>query len=111
MSATLAIFRLRGHGPTTNGNITSYKILVSSDNTTYATATSGTWPADGKYKGESSLDRWPRATFAWKPTPRNGTGGAQGHRGGGGRPAIAPCQQARHGNPQETFRRDEESAC
>jgi alpha-L-fucosidase len=40
-----------GSGPTTTGSITSYKILVSSDNTTYTAATSGTWPADGKYKG------------------------------------------------------------
>jgi hypothetical protein len=40
-----------GSGPTTTGNITSYKILVSSDATAYAAATSGTWPADGTYKG------------------------------------------------------------
>jgi len=40
-----------GNGPTTNGSITSYKILVSSDNSTYTTATSGTWLGDGKYQG------------------------------------------------------------
>jgi alpha-L-fucosidase len=40
-----------GSGPTTNGSITSYKILVSSDNSTYTVATSGAWPGDGKYKG------------------------------------------------------------
>jgi alpha-L-fucosidase len=40
-----------GNGPTTNGSITSYKILVSSDNSAYTAATSGTWPGDGKYQG------------------------------------------------------------
>jgi alpha-L-fucosidase len=40
-----------GNGPTTNGSITSYKILASSDNSAYTVATSGTWPGDGKYKG------------------------------------------------------------
>jgi alpha-L-fucosidase len=65
-----------GNGPTTNGNITSYKILVSSDNTTYATATSGTWPADGKYKG---VVFGPLAAryIRLEADAVNGTGGAQ----------------------------------
>jgi alpha-L-fucosidase len=40
-----------GNGPTTNGSITSYRILVSSDNSAYTPATTGTWPGDGKYQG------------------------------------------------------------
>jgi alpha-L-fucosidase len=65
-----------GNGPATNGNITSYKILVSSDNTTYTTATSGTWPADGRYKGVvfgPLAARYVRL----EADAVNGTGGAQ----------------------------------
>ena len=39
-----------GTGPTNVGNITSYKILVSLDDTTYTAATSGTWANNGLYK-------------------------------------------------------------
>jgi alpha-L-fucosidase len=35
---------------TTTGNITSYAVLVSTDNTTFTMATMGTWAADGKWK-------------------------------------------------------------
>ncbi len=65
-----------GNGPTTNGNITSYKILVSSDNATYTAATSGTWPADGKYQGVRFgpvAARYVRL----EADAVNGTGGAQ----------------------------------
>jgi len=65
-----------GSGPTTNGAITSYKILVSSDNATYTAATSGTWPADGKYKAVvfgPVAARYVRL----QADAVNGTGGAQ----------------------------------
>jgi len=65
-----------GNGPTTNGSITSYKILVSSDNSTYTTATSGTWPGDGKYQGVlfgPVAARYVRL----EADAVNGTGGAQ----------------------------------
>jgi len=39
-----------GTGPSNVGNITSYKILVSRDDTAYTTATSGTWANNGLYK-------------------------------------------------------------
>jgi alpha-L-fucosidase len=35
-------------GPTTNGNITSWAILVSTDNMTFTEVATGTWPADAK---------------------------------------------------------------
>ena len=65
-----------GNGPTTNGSITSYKILVSSDNSTYTAATTGTWPGDGKYKGVlfgPVAARYVRL----EADAVNGTGGAQ----------------------------------
>ena len=65
-----------GNGPTTNGSITSYKILVSSDNSTYTAATTGTWPGDGKYKGilfGPVAARYVRL----EADAVNGTGGAQ----------------------------------
>jgi len=65
-----------GSGPTTNGAITSYKILVSSDNASYTAATSGTWPADGKYKAVvfgPVAARYVRL----EADAVNGTGGAQ----------------------------------
>jgi alpha-L-fucosidase len=65
-----------GNGPTTNGSITSYKILVSSDNSVYTPATSGTWPGDGKYKGVlfgPVAARYVRL----EADGVNGTGGAQ----------------------------------
>jgi alpha-L-fucosidase len=65
-----------GNGPTSNGSITSYKILVSSDNSTYTTATSGTWPGDGKYQGVlfgPVAARYVRL----EADAVNGTGGAQ----------------------------------
>jgi len=65
-----------GNGPTTNGSITSYKILVSSDNSTYTTATSGIWPGDGKYQGVlfgPVAARYVRL----EADAVNGTGGAQ----------------------------------
>ena len=34
----------------TTGNITSYAVLVSGDGATFATATTGTWTSDGKWK-------------------------------------------------------------
>jgi len=39
------------HTGTTAGNITSYKIYVSTDNTTFAQVATGTWPADPSYHG------------------------------------------------------------
>ena len=39
-----------GTGPSNVGNITSYKILVSLDDTTYTAAASGTWANNGLYK-------------------------------------------------------------
>jgi len=39
------------HTGTTAGNITSYKVFVSSDNTTFTQVASGTWPADPTYHG------------------------------------------------------------
>jgi alpha-L-fucosidase len=65
-----------GNGPTTNGSITSYKILVSSDNSVYSPATSGTWPGDGKYQGVlfgPVAARYVRL----EADAVNGTGGAQ----------------------------------
>jgi len=65
-----------GNGPTTNGSITSYKILVSSDNSIYTPTTTGTWPADGKYKGVlfgPVAARYVRL----EADAVNGTGGAQ----------------------------------
>jgi alpha-L-fucosidase len=65
-----------GNGPTSNGSITSYKILVSSDNSVYAPATSGTWPGDGKYQGVlfgPMAARYVRL----EADAVNGTGGAQ----------------------------------
>ena len=65
-----------GNGPTSNGSITSYKILVSSDNSTYTAATSGTWPGDGKYQGVlfgPVAARYVRL----EADAVNGTGGAQ----------------------------------
>ena len=65
-----------GNGPTTNGSITSYKILVSSDNSVYTPATTGTWPGDGKYKGilfGPVAARYVRL----EADAVNGTGGAQ----------------------------------
>ena len=38
---------------TTTGNITSYAVLVSTDNVTFTTATTGSWAADGKWKTAS----------------------------------------------------------
>jgi hypothetical protein len=35
---------------TTTGNITSYAVLVSTDNSNFTQTTSGTWAADGKMK-------------------------------------------------------------
>ncbi len=39
------------HTGTTAGNITSYKVLVSTDNVTFTQVASGTWPADPTYHG------------------------------------------------------------
>jgi alpha-L-fucosidase len=39
------------HTGTTAGNITSYKVFVSKDNTTFTQVASGTWPADPTYHG------------------------------------------------------------
>ncbi len=38
----------QGSGPATTGLITSYEIDVSTDGTTFAKATTGTWPANGQ---------------------------------------------------------------
>ena len=65
-----------GNGPTTNGSITSYKILVSGDNSVYTPATSGTWPGEGKYQGVlfgPVAARYVRL----EADAVNGTGGAQ----------------------------------
>ena len=45
------------HTGTTAGNITSYKIYVSTDNTTFTQVTTGTWPADPSYHGLTSPER------------------------------------------------------
>jgi len=37
-------------GPSTDGAITQYAILTSTNNTTFTMATTGTWPVDGKMK-------------------------------------------------------------
>ena len=37
-------------GPSTDGAITSYAILTSTNGTTFTEATTGTWPVDGKMK-------------------------------------------------------------
>jgi hypothetical protein len=42
--------RYTGTAPTDQGNITSYTILVSSDNSTFTEATAGTWANNGQYK-------------------------------------------------------------
>jgi alpha-L-fucosidase len=42
---------------TTNGNVTSYTILVSTDGTTFTKVTSGTWPADPDYNNLLSPQR------------------------------------------------------
>ncbi len=39
------------HTGTTAGNITSYKVLVSTDNVTFTQVASGIWPADPTYHG------------------------------------------------------------
>ena len=39
------------HTGTTAGNITSYKVFVSTDNATFTQVASGTWPADPTYHG------------------------------------------------------------
>jgi len=45
------------HTNTTAGNITSYKIYVSTDNTTFTQVATGTWPADPSYHGLISPQR------------------------------------------------------
>jgi alpha-L-fucosidase len=45
------------HTGTTAGNITSYKIYVSTDNTTFTQVATGTWPADPSYHGLISPQR------------------------------------------------------
>jgi len=45
------------HTGTTAGNITSYKIYVSTDNTTFTPVATGTWPADPSYHGLISPER------------------------------------------------------
>ena len=45
------------HTSTTAGNITGYKIYVSTDNTTFAQVATGTWPADPSYHGLISPQR------------------------------------------------------
>jgi alpha-L-fucosidase len=42
---------------TTNGNVTSYTISVSTDGTTFTEVTQGTWPADPHYNGLLSPQR------------------------------------------------------
>jgi len=42
---------------TTAGNITSYKVYVSTDNVTFTQVASGTWPADPTYHGLMSPER------------------------------------------------------
>jgi alpha-L-fucosidase len=36
-----------------DGNVTSYRILTSADGATFAEATAGSWPADGRMKQAS----------------------------------------------------------
>jgi len=45
------------HTNTTAGNITSYKIYVSTDNTSFTQIATGTWPADPSYHGLISPQR------------------------------------------------------
>jgi alpha-L-fucosidase len=45
------------HTGTTAGNITSYKIYVSTDNTAFTQVATGTWPADPSYHGLISPQR------------------------------------------------------
>jgi alpha-L-fucosidase len=45
------------HTGTTAGNITSYKVYVSTDNVTFTQVASGTWPADPTYHGLLSPQR------------------------------------------------------
>jgi alpha-L-fucosidase len=45
------------HTGTTAGNITSYKIYVSTDNTTFTQVATGNWPADPSYHGLISPQR------------------------------------------------------
>jgi alpha-L-fucosidase len=45
------------HTGTTAGNITGYKIYMSTDNTTFAQVSTGTWPADPSYHGLISPQR------------------------------------------------------
>ena len=45
--------RYAANAGTTAGNITTYAVLVSTDGTTFTTATTGTWAADGKWKTAS----------------------------------------------------------
>jgi alpha-L-fucosidase len=45
------------HTGTTAGNITSYKIYVSTDNSTFTQVATGTWPADPSYHGLISPQR------------------------------------------------------
>ena len=45
------------HTGTTAGNITSYKIFISTNNVTYTQVASGTWPADPTYHGLLSPQR------------------------------------------------------
>jgi len=82
-----------GNGPTTNGSITSYKILVSSDNSVYTTATSGTWPGDGKYQG---VLFGPVATryVRLEADAVNGTGGAQATE-----VVVGASRSRNHGHP------------
>jgi MYXO-CTERM domain-containing protein len=49
------------HTGTTAGNITSYKIYVSMDNTTFTQVATGNWPADPSYHGLLSPERAPFA--------------------------------------------------
>jgi alpha-L-fucosidase len=45
------------HTGTTAGNITGYKIYMSTDNTTFTQVATGTWPADPSYHGLISPQR------------------------------------------------------
>ena len=47
------------HTGTTAGNVTAYKILVSTDNVTYKQVASGTWPADPTFHALLSPQRAP----------------------------------------------------
>ena len=42
--------RYSPRGSSKDGNVTHYRILTSTDGTTFTMATTGTWPADGKMK-------------------------------------------------------------